>query len=348
MSKVSEWVQKAVYNIMSLEGDKKSIDTRKEQDLLANILAGCENEPDKNFVQGFMIEHTVMPEVDQTVPADGTDNQNYRVSRVYNDDGSFYDVLTSRGPNNEQARMYLEFDENEILKRAVTTLLENGVERKAGVIEYDSHGQEIMHIEYSKEGVPTIIEEKESQMTSKPQTSDASEKINASIDSNNKSSDGYLTPEEIKEARDIGVKVAERLLGATTKKEEEIIRLNMEKITADNVLEFLRGYEETRGGGEIRTPNTMGFGLQQLLEQAWNPKRGDAFFEQLRTEWNPEKQNLMKNVITALKDFSAARYGKDFPLTKEFEVILLEDKFGAEEAKKLDKFVAQLLIENMN
>ncbi len=282
------------------------------------------------------------------------------IMRIYKDDGSFYDEISPRDLN--FGRTYVGYDSDGKLKSVSTTVIRDGVECPLYKVYYDTDGNEIRRIrtEYDEKGNPVPIEEEVTSKTAdtvidelykdKTIIDPKSENVNVNEVHNVNSgiNDGNLTPEKIKESREIGANVAKRLLGITTQAEEEVIKLNMEKITADNVLEFLRGYEEARGR-EIDSSGDRKSGfLIGMLNDTFKKARGDAFFEQLLTEWNPEKQDLMRNTTEALKDFTASRYGKDSPIVKELEVILLEEEFGTKEAKKLDKLVTQLLTENMN
>lgn len=70
LSKVSDYIQKAVADIAAFGGNTRKVDTKAEKNALANLLAGCEKAEDKEYIQGFMVEHSKAktPKVDGKNP----------------------------------------------------------------------------------------------------------------------------------------------------------------------------------------------------------------------------------------------------------------------------------------
>ena len=58
ISKVSDNIKSAVAQIAAFDGNTRKVDSKAEMNTLAKILAGCDNEEDREYVQGFMIEHS--------------------------------------------------------------------------------------------------------------------------------------------------------------------------------------------------------------------------------------------------------------------------------------------------
>ena len=56
VSKVSDWVLKAVADIAAFGGKTGKIDKGAEKNALSTLLAGCNKEEDIEYIQGFMIE----------------------------------------------------------------------------------------------------------------------------------------------------------------------------------------------------------------------------------------------------------------------------------------------------
>ena len=63
VSKVSAWVLKAVADIAAFGGKLGRIEKGAEQKALSTLLAGCDKEEDKEYIQGFMIEKCDKKEV---------------------------------------------------------------------------------------------------------------------------------------------------------------------------------------------------------------------------------------------------------------------------------------------
>lgn len=341
MHGVSQWVKEAVSQIIQREGNPKEADTLKESTALGFLLASANKQEDKDFIQGFMIEH-----IESKNSKSPQDEPQPRSERFYRDDGSYYDEVYPTNPPGK-GWIYIAYN-SDGTKTVTETKIVDGVEVPDTKIFYDNEGQEYQRYEYYGENdkyqVPVSDDNIPKEVPSKSAETEMQDK-----QTNITPDDGKMSAEEIKEARDIGGEVAKRLIGLTGKNSEEIVKLNLEKITPENVLEFLRGYEEACGV-QMNNTDLLSYGIFSMFMAMPSSlqERGDAFFKQMRTKWNPEKQDLMRNIATALKDFVADRYGQDSPLVKEFEVILLEDKFTRKETAKLDSFVTKLLTENLN
>ncbi len=132
-----------------------------------------------------------------------------------------------------------------------------------------------------------------------------------------------LTDAEAKRARSYGAEVSDYLVGYTTDSEEGLIKnivTNSKKLNSRNVIEFLKGYENSRG-------------------------MGDHFFEQCVTEmgfgnddWN--EQDLMTNVA---KKFLKHIEGMSAADAKEIRIILQDGHFTKAEARKMDNIVRKYL-----
>lgn len=120
-----------------------------------------------------------------------------------------------------------------------------------------------------------------------------------------------LTPAKIKAARQDGEDVADMLVGYTDDSEERLVTdIINEKVNSENVMEFITGYTENKG---------------------W----GDKFFEQLQKEYGfDEAKNLMKKVATHLSEYY--KNNGELRKAREISVILEENGFSNEDAKKLD------------
>ena len=144
-----------------------------------------------------------------------------------------------------------------------------------------------------------------------------------------------LTPEEIKFARDNGKNVANMLIGHTSNYDQAKIEKIIEKnINPDNVVEFLRGFEEVLKNEK----------KAEIFENGYSLLKGmaaDHFFEQMLTEWDfPEKEGLMRKVAEDLQAHKEMKYGQYMSSEEanEIPVVLLEGHLGEDEAQKLDKF----------
>ena len=56
VSKVSQWVKKAVADIAAFEGKLRKIDTESEKKALSTLLAGNLSDEDKEYIEGFMLD----------------------------------------------------------------------------------------------------------------------------------------------------------------------------------------------------------------------------------------------------------------------------------------------------
>ena len=56
VSKVSQWVRKAVADIAAFDGKLRRIDTEAEKNALSALLAGNLSDDDKDYIEGFMID----------------------------------------------------------------------------------------------------------------------------------------------------------------------------------------------------------------------------------------------------------------------------------------------------
>jgi len=122
-----------------------------------------------------------------------------------------------------------------------------------------------------------------------------------------------LTAKERAEARSYGAQIND-LLTSFTERDEQITVSNIirNNINADNVLEFLRGYE---------------------MKQS-----GDPFFEQMMREWDfEEKEGLIRDVAQKLmENLKAAGWTDD---ANDIETILAKGYLTKDDAKALDEIV---------
>lgn len=56
VSKVSQWVRKAVADIAAFEGKLRRVDTESEKKALSTLLAGNLSDEDKDYIEGFMLD----------------------------------------------------------------------------------------------------------------------------------------------------------------------------------------------------------------------------------------------------------------------------------------------------
>ena len=147
--------------------------------------------------------------------------------------------------------------------------------------------------------------------------------------------DSELSPEDVKKSRENGYKVADKLFGYTSNSEQaDIQQILNEEMNSQNVIEILKGYEKRFQ--EFKNP---------ILITPVGPHpnaaelQKDHFFEQMRTETDfPEKQKLMRKVAEDLQAYFQNKYGVDSAVAKEISVILLEEKLGKEQAELLDLY----------
>lgn len=128
-----------------------------------------------------------------------------------------------------------------------------------------------------------------------------------------------LTAKESSEARHYGDNVSDYLVGYTDDSEKGLTKEVITKnVNHRNVLEFLAGYEQNKGG------------------------MGDHFFTQLNSEYGfEEKQNLMKDVASKLSKF--LKNNNQPKLAREIDVALQDHGLSAKEVKKLDEIVQTML-----
>ena len=127
-----------------------------------------------------------------------------------------------------------------------------------------------------------------------------------------------ISAEERNKAREFGADVSDYLVGYTDDSEQGLTKdIIKEDVTAENVADFLKGYEDNKG-------------------------LGDRFFEQLRSEWGfRDKQDLMRDVAEKLSENLRAN-GQD-KWADEVDIVLQNQEFSKDDAKVLDDIVKYYL-----
>ena len=329
---ITEWVANRVAEIVgpqSKDGQVYTAEVRNNK--LAELLANTDKPEDKKYIMGFMIEregqkNITPPKNDyEEIPVEGDHKPGTEIRRFHHDDGTYYDEISVPG----EGCTYVSYDKDgKLLKKDFHVLIDG--------CEYPDH-QEIYHDDGSVEIIDKSEGRPEPKETRKNLVED---KTDVKTEVKEKNDNSEFTPKEIKEARDAGKSLVDRLQGHTNKDEQLIVQKTIEhEVNSENVLEFLRGYNKK--AKEISMMDVaLGFGLIKMQ---------NGFFVQMVTEWSfPEKQELVRKVATDLKEYVQSRYGENSPLAKEIAVVLEEPKFNKENAKILDGFVKRLMAEQMN
>ena len=97
VSKVSQWVRKAVADIAAFEGKLRRVDTESEKKALSTLLAGNLSDEDKEYIEGFMLDRRGRSEKIDGKRPEKNESRTVEVS-LENEAVS--------GPNNEYVQKY--------------------------------------------------------------------------------------------------------------------------------------------------------------------------------------------------------------------------------------------------
>lgn len=129
-----------------------------------------------------------------------------------------------------------------------------------------------------------------------------------------------LSYEEARKAENNGAKVANDLIGYTnTEEQKRVANIIKNEVNSENVIAFLRGYEENSAGG-------------------------NHFFEQMESEYGfNNAQTLMLDLAGKLEKYIQNKYGVDSTEAKQISNILAASLLEEKHAEQLDKIVQKEL-----
>ena len=164
-----------------------------------------------------------------------------------------------------------------------------------------------------------------------------------------------LTEEVKEDAINDGKSAAKLLIGITFNESDQIAVDNIvDKVTDDNVLKFIKGYEDNREWFEttpgkvaswvlspLATPlGIIGRGVMALT----GADKGDHFFTQLQSEWDDDHNAInIKKVGRKLINFLEARNNET--LADQVKLILANENISSDDAKKLDEIVKAAMLQ---
>lgn len=353
INNVSKRIQNAVNNILNSDGIR-GISCENEYNQLAGLLAGTKDKNDSGFIEGFMLEWQDRKEAENTnkkteenkVPEEEIRNTEPEKGEPVPEEPVDVGPTEPKIPTPVDPKPPVDKkppteEKPPVDKKHPTTptpqktVINNDNDINQGGLGNINAGPGATVI--VNNGPPVIINDTPVNDIGKPgivPPKDGFEGPNRSVLRD-------LSPREIKDARDSGKAVAEMLFGYTSNYDQKHIQDIIEKrVNPDNVIEFIRGFEEQLK--DKKDPNLLGLALGGLVGAgaiAAN-QTADHFFEQMVTEWDfPEKQEMMRKVAKDLQAHMEAKYGMYMTQEEatEIPVILLERTLGEREAQKLDR-----------
>jgi hypothetical protein len=322
MVKISQKVVDAVLKIINSDGDANTI-SDEENNKLAELLSNTKNKRDAEFIQGFMIELENKPKpAEEKTVIDEEESQPPEEKTVIDEEKEPEPKPEPKNPPSTKNR------QNTISNN--TVINDNG-NKQSGMTNVNAKNGSTVFINY---GTPPAVGYTGAPIPPNTGGGDISEtapEYSSGMPDNEVNAPEQLrdlSPEEIKLARDRGAEVADLLLGYTTGTEQYRAEKVLDKVDSENVIEFLRGFEEKLAEEKDFTKISFKVGRDTY----------DHFFEQMLTEYNfPEKQQLIHDIANKLEEHFKMKYGADADIAKEVKVVSLNKTLDKENAKKLDE-----------